>query len=327
MKPESGVFKTVLLVALPASGKSEVRNFMANIEGERLKKEFHIGENLQLDDFPYVHFMRLIDNALERKGEPRIFYQSDEDPFFNDYDWGTLIQLLNEDYDRLMSREAINPESYAMELFERMDRAATVAGIEPRIAMLDDELIVELADELEEEAKKITLATEVQYADSYEGKTLVIECARGGPDGSSMPLTGGYGYQYSLPMFSKAVLDDAAILYIWVTPEESRRKNNERANPDDPGSNLFHGVPMNVMLGDYGCDDMEYLCSQARKKNTVTVNAHGKTWDLPVGIFDNSTDKTTFLRADEKEWDPALVEEVTGAVRHATDLMWENYME
>ena len=112
-----------------------------------------------------------------------------------------------------------------------------------------------------------------------------------------------------------------------MTPEESRRKNFARANPDDPSSNLFHGTPLPVMMQDYGCDDMEYLCSQARKKNTVTVNAHGKTWDLPVGIFDNSTDKTTFLRADEKEWDPALVEEVTGAVRHATDLMWENYME
>ena len=182
MKPESGVFKTVLLVALPASGKSEVRNFMANIEAERLKEEFHIGENLQLDDFPYVHFMRLVDNALEDRGEARIFYQSNEDPFYNDYDWGTLIMLLNEDYDRLMAREEINPESYALELFERMDRAAKAVGIEPRIAALDDELIVELAEELEEEAKKITLATEVQYAESYEGKTLVIECARGGPD-------------------------------------------------------------------------------------------------------------------------------------------------
>ena len=42
---ENNVFKVVLLQALPASGKSEVRNFMANIEPERLKKEFHIGEN------------------------------------------------------------------------------------------------------------------------------------------------------------------------------------------------------------------------------------------------------------------------------------------
>ncbi len=38
---ENNVFKVVLLQALPASGKSEVRNFMANIEPERLKKEFH----------------------------------------------------------------------------------------------------------------------------------------------------------------------------------------------------------------------------------------------------------------------------------------------
>ena len=58
------VFKTVLLIALPASGKSEVRHFMANIEPERLENEFHIGDNLQLDDFPYVHFMRSIDDEM-----------------------------------------------------------------------------------------------------------------------------------------------------------------------------------------------------------------------------------------------------------------------
>lgn len=325
MKPESGVFKTVLLVALPASGKSEVRNFMANIEPERLKKEFHIGENLQLDDFPYVHFMRLIDNQLEAKGEPRIFYQSDEDPFFNDYDWGTLIMLLNEDYDRMMAREVINPESYAMELFERMDRAAKAAGIEPRIAMLDDELILELAEELEEEARKMAAEKERQYAASYEGKTLVIECARGGPDGSEMPLTGGYGYQYSLPMFSKEVLDDAAILYIWVTPEESRRKNNERANPDDPGSNLFHGVPINVMLGDYGCDDMEYLRENSEVPETITIKKNEETWHIPIGVFDNRVDKTSFLRQDKELWSEENIEDMTESIREATDTMWKNY--
>ena len=44
---ENKVFDIVLLMALPASGKSEVRNFMANISPERLASEFHIGENLQ----------------------------------------------------------------------------------------------------------------------------------------------------------------------------------------------------------------------------------------------------------------------------------------
>ena len=325
MKAENGVFKTVLLVALPASGKSEVRNFMANIEAERLMREFHIGENLQLDDFPYVHFMRCIDEELERKGEPRIFYKSNEEPFFNDYDWGTLIELLNEDYERLMANQVINPESYAMELFERLDRAAKVAGIEPRLAMLDEELLSELAEALEDEARKMNLEKEAQYADNYDGKTLVIECARGGPDGSSMPLTGGYGYQYSLPMFSEKILDEAAILYIWVTPEESRRKNSERANPDDPGSNLFHGVPMAVMLGDYGCDDMEYLRSIAEVPETLTIEKNGVKHHVPIGVFDNRVDKTSFLRKDKSEWTEELVDEMTRSIKEATDAMWKNY--
>ena len=62
---KNNVFKVVLLQALPASGKSEVRNFMAHVEPERLQNEFHIGENLQLDDFPSVHMMRRIDEELD----------------------------------------------------------------------------------------------------------------------------------------------------------------------------------------------------------------------------------------------------------------------
>ncbi len=318
------VFKVVLLQALPASGKSEVRNFMANIEADRLRDEFHIGENLQLDDFPYVHMMRRIDNELQAMGEARIFYPGEE-PFTDGRDWGTLCNLLNEDYHDLMNRTVIQPDSAAEYLFERIDRAAAGAGIAPRMGLLSGAVRSRLAVILEAEARAMLDEKQAAYPETFEGRTIIIECARGGPDGASLPLSGTFGYQYSLPMFCPEILEQAAILYIWVTPEESRRKNADRADPNDPGSNLHHGVPLAVMLGDYGCDDMEYLVQHSDRENTVSFEAHGKTWHLPIGIFDNRVDKTSFLRADPSAWDADKVEDVTAAIRTATDTMYANY--
>ena len=318
------LFKTVLLIALPASGKSEVRHFMANIEPKRLEEEFHIGDTLQLDDFPYVHFMRCVDGEMEKLGKEPIFYPGNN-PFFNNYDWGTLTQLLNEDYHDLLNRKRVDVDSAAIYLFDRIDNAAETIGIAPRLAMLDEETRNTVAAKVEDEARKIIELKESQFPDTFEGKTIIIECARGGPDGSRMPLEGAYGYQYTLAKFAPDLLRDAAILYIWVTPEESRRKNNERANPDDPGSNLFHGVPMSVMLGDYGCDDMQWLLQHAEVKNTITVKRDGVTFNVPIGVFDNRVDKTSFLRKDVETWEKEKVDDMTQAIRQATDSMWANY--
>ncbi|MBQ1379957.1 MAG: hypothetical protein IIY76_08125 [Erysipelotrichaceae bacterium] len=320
----NNLFKTVLLVALPASGKSEVRHFMANIDPQRLEEDFHIGDNLQLDDFPYVHFMRCIDGELESLGLEPIFYPG-QNPFNNNKDWGTLTQLLNEDYHDLLNRNRISMDNAAIYLFDRIDRAAGMAGLPPRLAMLDEDVRNRIAESLKDEAERILREKEAQIPESFEGKTIVIECARGGPDGSSMPLTGEYGYQYTLSQFAPDLLKDAVILYIWVTPEESRRKNNERANPDDPGSNLFHGVPLSVMLGDYGCDDMQYLRENAEVPDTITVKTFGNTYNVPIGVFDNRVDKTSFLRGDPMNWPQDKVEEMTEAVKKATDTMWANY--
>ena len=319
------VFDVVLLFALPASGKSEVRNFMANIEPERLQNEFHIGENLQLDDFPYVHFMRCIDNELEKINGGRLFYPSNEEPFINDYDWGTLVQLLNDDYYDLTNRNEIKVDSVAKWLFKRIDGAGLKVGIQPRISVLDEEVVDELAEKLEHEAELILQGKLKEYPESFENKTIVIEAARGGHDGAQMPLTGAFGYQYSLAQFCPEILRNAAILYIWVTPEESRRKNADRANPDDPGSNLFHGVPMPVMLGDYGCDNMAYLRENSELEDTVTVKAYGQTYHLPIGVFDNRIDKTSFLRQDKANWDAERVADVTEGIKSATDAMYKNY--
>ena len=315
-----GVFEVILLLALPASGKSEVRNFLNNIEPEILKKELHIGETLELDDFPYVHFMKLIDQALEEEGQKRIFYPG-EVPFIDSRDWGTLINLLNEDYYDLLNRNVINCDSIAQYFFTRIDNAAKMVGIHPRLAKLDSDLRKRIAEKLNDEAQKILDFKYQQYTEDLNGKTIVIEAARGGKDGSSYPLQDPFGYQYSLPQFCPEILSKAKILYIWVTPEESRRKNEARTDPENPGSNLFHGVPLTVMLNDYGCDDMLYLKEKSEKENTITIKTYGETYYLPIGIFDNRNDRTSFLRRDKEEWTKEEIKHVTEGIKQATDKM------
>ena len=162
------------------------------------------------------------------------------------------------------------------------------------------------------------------YTDTLEGKTLVIEFARGGPQGASLPLPDSYGYRYSLSQLSEPILEKAAILYIWVTPEESRRKNQERADPDDPGSILHHGVPIDVMLGDYGCDDLDWLEENSSKPGTVTVEVYGKVFHLPVGRFDNRVDKTSFIRNQKSDWKPEEISAVHEGLKGALDKIAEN---
>jgi hypothetical protein len=316
---DNKLFKVILLVALPASGKSELREFLNHMPKEKLRDEFHIGETVQLDDFPYVHFMRCIDNELEKLNQARIFYEG-ETPFIDGRDWGTLCSLLNEDYKDLLSKASPAYDSASELLFERIDRAAEKAGIAKRLSKLDKSIRKNIAKALEQEAEKIMSNKRKNSKAKYQ--TVVIECARGGPQGANMPLHGTFGYQYSLPMFSDEILKDASVLYIWVTPEESRRKNNERANPEDPGSNLHHGVPEKVMLGDYGCDDMQHLINESPKEGAILVNAHGKDYFLPIGVFDNRVDRTSFLRNDPKTWKKEDILAVDSMLKAATDKMF-----
>jgi hypothetical protein len=293
---------TVLLLALPASGKSEVRTYLSTLSPEQCVEEFHMGPTVQLDDFPYVHFMRRIDEELLKLEAPLLFFPSQEQPFKDPVEWGTLIQLMNEDYADMQAKHVAAPASAAEHLFDRLERARAAVDGPPKLATLAPELRAKLAAALEDEATALQKNKHDEYPETLEGKTIVIEFARGGADGSAMPLPEPFGYQYSLSQLSDEILSRSAILYIWVSPEESRRKNDARADPNDPGSILNHGVPIAVMMGDYGCDDMDHLLQQSGKPNTVRVEAHGKAYQLPVARFDNRVDKTSFIRDDQASW-------------------------
>jgi hypothetical protein len=308
---------TLLLLALPASGKSELRRYLAHLELEVAERDLHLGPTVQFDDYPYVHLMRRIGQELEEMGENPIFFRDDATPFADPRDWGTLVHLVNEDY-QLLGTSPEQPESAAGWLIERIDRARIAVGAAPDLGRLDGPVCDRLERLLEAEAGEAWKELAGVVSSWREGDTVVIEFARGGPDGASMPIEPPHGYTYSLDQLSPEILDRASILYVWVTPEESRRRNNERARPgrDGDASILHHGVPEAVMLGDYGTDDLPWLIEQAGG-DEVRIGSGDDIVVIPTAVFDNRVDHTSFLREDPELWPAehvaALHEELRGA--------------
>jgi hypothetical protein len=313
----SETLDVLLLLALPASGKSEVRRFLASMTPEECRRDFHLGPTVQLDDYPYVHMMRRVSQEMRKLGADPVFFDSDELPMKEPRDWGTLVELLNEDFEDLQRRHRPVPPSAARWLLDRFDAARRKVGATPPFAALPAEQRDALVATLEQESADLLRDKNAGIPDDLTGCTVVIEAARGGPDGAGMPLPAPLGYAYTLGRFSDGILSRASILYVWVTPEESRRKNHERTDPNDPGSILHHGVPMAVMLGDYGCDDMDWLIRHSDRPDTVRVETRGAVHHLPVARFDNRVDKTTFVRADRAAWKPADVAALRGGLGDA----------
>ncbi len=299
---------TLLLLALPASGKSELRRYLAHLDPADAARDLHLGPTVQLDDYPYVHLMRRIAQELKTLGESPIFFADDASPFAEPLDWGTLMHLLNDDYAALGTALA-RPESAAAWLFDRLDMARLAVGAEPELGRLDDSTRSRLENALEPEAFTLWEQLAETVSSWSGGDTVVIEFARGGPDGSRMPLVAPFGYAYSLAQLSEQILARSSILYVWVTPEESRRRNRERARPgrDGDASILHHGVPEAVMLDDYGSDDLPWLIERGGGE-VVAVDAAAGLIALPAAVFDNRVDHTSFLRADPDHWSSEAVD-------------------
>jgi len=311
------ILETLLLLALPASGKSEVRKYLAGLSPAACRDEFGIGPTVQLDDYPYVHLMRRIDDELELRGVTRTFFLGPDRGLRDGRDWRTLIELVNEDHADLICQRRPEPKSAARWLFERIDGARARVGAEAVFATLPVRTRDHVASAVERDARALYNDKVSAYPDTLAGKTVVIEFARGGAAGATLPLATPYGYQGSVPCLSPAILDSASALYIWVTPEESRRKNEARADPNDPGSILHHGVPIDVMMNEYGCDDMEYLIKTSDRPDHIRLAAWGRDYHIPVARFDNRVDKTSFVRAARDAWLPTDVAALHGGLKEA----------
>ncbi|MCQ2736693.1 MAG: hypothetical protein MJ234_05765 [bacterium] len=321
----SDVFDIILLLALPASGKSETRKFIAKQNADAKKNIFHLGTNAQMDDFPYVHLMHLIDIELKKQGYDYIFYHDPNANFKESVTWGVLTLMLNQDYDMLIKKAApMDTDMYG--IFNRIDNARIELGEQPFFykdgkCLYDEEKLAAVAEALKDDYKTMDEERKRQAPETVEGSTLIVEFARGGADGLTPPLK--WGYEKNLALLSPDILERAAILYVWVTPEESRRKNREREDPNDPGSIIAHCVPDVVMYNEYGCDDMESLIEKSDRPGYIKVERPEKTYYVPIARVDNRDDKTSFVR--QEPWDPEKEKALYTLLSEGFIDLWKRY--
>lgn len=93
--------KTLLLIARPAAGKSEIIDFLKKTAVEDRIQRFHVGAFEEIDDFPMLWTWFEEDALLEKMGYPRL--HTTPDGYFKfRYLWDLLIERIGLDYQKLM---------------------------------------------------------------------------------------------------------------------------------------------------------------------------------------------------------------------------------
>jgi hypothetical protein len=100
------IFDILLLIGRPASGKSEIIDFLTQLPAETRRERFHIGRLDVLDDFPILWGWFEEDDILSSKFSlPRL--HSDEKGYFKRQElWHVLLERLNLDYAKKVRDDA-----------------------------------------------------------------------------------------------------------------------------------------------------------------------------------------------------------------------------
>ncbi len=104
------IFPIIILNGRPAAGKSEIIDYLNRIPATERRAQLHIGELVEIDDFPMLWTWFEEDAILEKRlGRPRLHTDSDGYFIHNDL-WHLLIERLALDYDKLLRD---NPDIHA----------------------------------------------------------------------------------------------------------------------------------------------------------------------------------------------------------------------
>jgi hypothetical protein len=85
---------TIILTARPAAGKSEVIDYLKKLSADERARRFHVGEIVEIDDFPYIWEKFEEDQILEEAGRERLW--TDRKLYFRDeWAWDFFLLKMN----------------------------------------------------------------------------------------------------------------------------------------------------------------------------------------------------------------------------------------
>ncbi|MCB0045008.1 MAG: hypothetical protein KDD92_06245 [Caldilineaceae bacterium] len=110
MSSNDRTFQIIILIGRPASGKSEIIDFLMRCPPRERRDRYHAGELGFIDDFPMLWTWFEEDAILaEKLGEPRV--HTDADGYFlHEYQWHLLIERIDLEYRKLLRDR---PDYYA----------------------------------------------------------------------------------------------------------------------------------------------------------------------------------------------------------------------
>ena len=131
-------FEVILLIGRPASGKSEIIDFLEHTNADERLSWFHIGEMQVLDDFPMLWAWFEEDDILSRKlGLPRL--HTDADGYFDPPDlWHLLIERLSLEYSKRLRDPAYHDHTTSLIEFSR---GSEHGGYQEAFLHLSDEIL------------------------------------------------------------------------------------------------------------------------------------------------------------------------------------------
>lgn len=99
-----GIFPVLALIGRPASGKSEILDYLSRVPPNVRRRRFHLGELRVLDDFPLLWAWFEEDHLLSELGRARLHTTADG-YLLGDHLWDLLIRRLGLEYEKLLRED------------------------------------------------------------------------------------------------------------------------------------------------------------------------------------------------------------------------------
>lgn len=137
------IFEIIILLGRPASGKSEILEFLYQVNDQTRINKYHLGRLDVIDDFPMLWTWFEEDQILSDKfGKPRL--HSDENEYFKyPYLWNLLIERINLEYHK-HTRDDLLYHQHQTTIVE-FSRGSEHGGYQQAFEHLSDQILTRAA--------------------------------------------------------------------------------------------------------------------------------------------------------------------------------------